>query len=102
VSDLERSGSSIPTDALAEALQAAVEPMPEFLQARITSNRMLYVLERTAPKLYEAWAESRVDVVAEALFNRDHVRVLWTDAPARERTRYEALARRSLGLGDRS
>lgn len=82
-------------------------PIPDDLIVYYTSPLTIkgekrVVLEDDLPKLYALWAEGRVDMVAEALFNRDHVRELWTDAPARKRQRYEALARHSLGLGERT
>jgi hypothetical protein len=106
----EHNGSSIPIppDAaramLAELvrMESTGEAIPAVGDLTPQESVMWHGLSAASPKLYEAWAESRVDVVAEALFNRDHVRELWPDAPARERERYEALARRSLGLGDRS
>lgn len=64
--DPVRSPSSIPPagvrrDAvLIRALKAAAEPnVPGSSPAVITSNRMLYVLQEVAPKLYAHWAKEQ-------------------------------------------
>lgn len=113
----EHSGSSIPMGdgVLFVAMQAAAEKTDNSLPATLTSNRMLHILQKVAPEFYEAWAESRVEDVARALYeSRRGVLDLvpmpglaeavggWDDLTADDRAEWRADARAALGLGERT
>jgi hypothetical protein len=94
VPDREHNGSSIPIpDGVAVRL-VAFEPTTEL-------HEMVEVAD--LPRLYEAWAESRLEAVTDAVYEAAKDGELSASPlSSHPRPDGDALAREALGLGDRS